>query len=407
MSYIGINEDSLKLADIRYKLNSIFRLNQEYCDNKTLLSIFDYIKDFSNDLLKIQETTNKKIVILSTQDNNYSNFAPEIIKHPVEIKSENNTIKLTLHDYTFILEKDIICVLSNTLDNLKILKFNKKNNDSYLVTNTELLKFDNSLINNGVSYNNIFTAVKNHKELLSAMYSESDHILMHSQINPEYTPSFYNITNLTNELKYQNHHLISSIRRETLEEGEIIEARLRDSYIKKIVIQDDKITLIDLTGVTLNSLKDRIPQARLKSLILPLKNNPTTENIEAIQKEISACLELDLLNADVSKLKLTPIKEVLSTINEVSQKSGKLLNLDSNIQQAMNSILRSVDEGIKPIKEEISGLSVIHDFLISDVKEIRNIKLDNNEIENVWDKLESLIKRSQLKHKLSNKIKNK
>lgn len=406
MSYIGINEDSLRLADIRYKLNSIFRLNQDYCDNKTLLSIFNYIKDFSNDLLKIQETTNKKIVIFSTQDNNYSDLAPEVIKQPIEIKSENNKITLTLHDYTFTLEKDVLCVFYNTLDNLKILKFNKKNNESYLVRNTELLKFDPLLVSFDEA-SNIFTVVKNHKEILSARYSSSNHILMYAGIDPELTSIIHNATTITNEVKFQSHHLISSIKREILEEGESIEARLRDSYIKKIVIENDKISLIDLTGITLNSLKDKIPQARLKSLILPLKTNPTTENIEAIQKEISACLELDLLNADVSKLKLTPIKEVLSTINEVSQKSGKLLNLDSNIQKGMNLILRSVEDGVKPMKEDISGLGVIQSFLISEVKETRTIKLGDTDIEDIWNTLESLIKRSQLKQKLSNKIKNK
>lgn len=406
MSYIGINEDSLKLADIRHKLNAIFLLNEDYCDNKTFLSIFDYIKSFSNDLLKIQEATNKKIVILSTKDNNYSNFSPEVFKNPVDIKSENNKITLTLHDYTFTLENDVICVLSNTLDNLKILQFNKKNNESYLVTNTELLKIDHSLINYE-DVSNIFTVVKNHKELISTMYSQSNQILIKAQINPEDAPIFNNITSLTNELKFQNHNLISSIKRKPLEEGDLLEVRLRDSYIKRIIVENDKISLVDLTGTTLNSLKDRIPQARLKSLIIPLKKNPTTENIEAIQKEILFCLELDLLNADMSKLKLTPIKEVLSTINEVSKTNGKLLNLDSNIQKSMNSILKSVDEGTKPIKQEISGLSVIKDFLISDVKENRNINLDNNEIENVWNTLESLIKLSQLKNKKTNKIKNK
>lgn len=406
MSYIGINEDSLKLADIRHKLNAIFILNEDYCDNKTFLSIFDYIKSFSNDLLKIQEATNKKIVILSTKDNNYSNFSPEVFKNPVDIKSENNKITLTLHDYTFTLENDVICVLSNTLDNLKILQFNKKNNESYLVTNTELLKIDHSLINYE-DVSNIFTVVKNHKELISTMYSQSNQILIKAQINPEDAPIFNNITSLTNELKFQNHNLISSIKRKPLEEGDLLEVRLRDSYIKRIIVENDKISLVDLTGTTLNSLKDRIPQARLKSLIIPLKKNPTTENIEAIQKEILFCLELDLLNADMSKLKLTPIKEVLSTINEVSKTNGKLLNLDSNIQKSMNSILKSVDEGTKPIKQKIAGLSVIEDSLISDVTENRNINLDNNAIENVWNTLESLIKLSQLKNKKTSKIKNK
>lgn len=399
MDYILIDSDKTQLQEVYFNLNNILNFNfeknrgvffEKMTDN-ILLDIYNYMYNLSNDFIKIKENTKKDIIIFDKNDYQEIN-----IKDYIKIEKKDKKINLVLNNYSFQFENNVMFISTNMFNTLKLLKYNKKTNESYII-NDSMFNFNHDF-NYDEIYNN-FNILKNNQTLISLRYSDNQQLI--SIKKSKVDGIFYNKNNvfdkeniientISNELSFSSKNFISYIKRTIINNNENLEVKFKDFYIKSMIVENNKISSVILKNTTLQSLINKIHNSRLKKIVEILKNNPNINDIQEIQNDILNCIDLDILNKDTTKINFKPIDSILNEIFDISKNNKKLFNFTNELKTSLEVISKSINENTKPLNISIPELKTILDFNIYTTSH-RSLNLPDNAIEDIWNNLVNII----------------